>query len=197
MNSIVKLRVILDVEENVFRDIEIQRDAPLVHLHAATLDAFGWEGMEMAAFYRSNESWDRGEEIPLMAMPDLEGGSAASMESLTVGNLLPNLTARAVYVYDFLRMWCFYIEPVSEHAPAPGAGYPLLALEFGEAPAPSSRAPEGLDDADILAALGVEADDDTPYRTGDPELDAYFDDDSDGEDDGPEFTNLDDLDDMY
>lgn len=199
MSDIIKLRVILDVEEDVFRDIEIAQEAPLVHLHLATLDAFGWEGMEMASFYHSNEAWDRGDEIPLMAMP--EGTDAPCMETRTVADLLPDLNARAVYVYDFLRMWCFYIEPVETKPAAPSTGYPQLTLEFGAAPRPESRAPEGLDDADMLAALGMVEDggtDDGPAKTGDPELDAYLsDDEGDDGGDGPEFTSLDGLDDLY
>jgi hypothetical protein len=72
MSEIVKLRVILDVEADVFRDVEIARDATLLALHEAILAAFGWAGDEMASFYRSNESWERGAEIPLLAMPGME-----------------------------------------------------------------------------------------------------------------------------
>ncbi|MGB1076039.1 MAG: IS1096 element passenger TnpR family protein [Flavobacteriales bacterium] len=184
MGKILKLRVILDAEDDVFRDIEIAVDAPLVHLHAATLDAFGWEGMELASFYKSNDQWDRGEEIPLMAMPD--GPGTIDMESMRVADLLPDPGAKAVYVYDFLRMWCFYVEPVAWIEPEENAGYPRLVMEFGQPPAPESRAPEGVSDADFLAALGM---DEGPgshgHSTGDDESE------------GPEFTNLDDLDDIY
>ena len=55
MSKIFKIRVVLDVVEDVYRDIEIEANAPLLHLHAATLDAFGWQGDEMASFYRSNQ----------------------------------------------------------------------------------------------------------------------------------------------
>lgn len=198
MGKILKLRVVLDTESDVFRDIEIAADAPLVHLHAATLDAFGWEGMELASFFESNDQWDKGEEIPLMAMPELEGQTARDMESVTVGELLPTLASRAVYVYDFLRMWCFYVEPLEWVEPVPGEGYPRLVMEFGVAPALESKAPEGVNDADLLAALGMDAaDDGRPMRTGDPEIDSYFDDEDEDDSDGPEFTNIDDLDDLY
>ena len=97
MESIIKLRIILDATEDIFRDIEIDYDAPLLHLHMATLDAFEWENAnEMASFYKSNEAWDRGDEYPLMAMsPELP-----SMESATVKDLIPNLESKGLYVYD-------------------------------------------------------------------------------------------------
>ena len=50
MAAILKLRVILDTEEDIFRDIEIDMQAPLEHLHLATLDAFEWnDAREMAS----------------------------------------------------------------------------------------------------------------------------------------------------
>ncbi len=203
MSNILKIRVVLDVVEDVFRDIEIAADAPLLHLHAATLDAFGWDGDEMASFYRSNESWDRGEEIPLMAMPDgfeeaeesldfedmdLSATSrqteTPSMESKPVGHLLKAVNDRAVYVYDFLRMWCFYVELIEVLEPEEGASYPRLVGEFGEAPTPESR------EIDLMDLGDVEPE--GPTSTGDAELDAYL--NEDDEDDDVGHTSLDDLD---
>lgn len=199
MKKILKIRVVLDVVEDVFRDIEIEADAPLLHLHAATLDAFGWEGDEMASYYRSNEQWDRGEEIPLMAMPDamdeaeepmdfedmdLSMGSGKSnppsMESQRVGGLLSSVNDRAIYVYDFLRMWCFYVELVEVLDAEDGASYPRLVSEFGVAPAPESR------EIDLGDFEPEES-----SSTGDAELDAYLNED---EDEGDGYTSLDDLD---
>ena len=203
MKKILKIRVVLDVVEDVFRDIEIEGEAPLVHLHAATLDAFGWEGDEMSSFYRSNEQWDRGEEIPLMAMPDgfedaeesldfeemdlsTSSGIAdtPSMESKQVGQLFAEVNDRAVYVYDFLRMWCFYVELVEVLEPEEGASYPRLVGEFGVAPAPESREID-LGDLGYLEPKGADS-------TGDAELDAYL--SEDDEEDEAGYTSLDDLD---
>lgn len=210
MKTILAIRVVLDVVEDVFRDIEIAADAPLTHLHAATLDAFGWHGDEMASFYRSNESWDRGEEIPLMAMPegfdeedaavdfedmDLSAApqAAKSMDSVAVGQLLKEVNDRAVYVYDFLRMWCFYVELVDQKSPEEGAQYPRLTAEYGLAPAPESRE---MDLGDLGDFGDFEAPDE-PGSTGDPELDAYLNDGEDA-DESDRYTSLDDLDqDLY
>ena len=63
MSQIMRLRVILDTEEDVFRDIEIERNAPLMHLHFAVLDAFGWDSGELASFFQSDETWSRGKEF--------------------------------------------------------------------------------------------------------------------------------------
>ena len=46
---IYRLRVILDVREDVFRDIEIQGADTLEDLHNAIVQAFSLEGQEMAS----------------------------------------------------------------------------------------------------------------------------------------------------
>lgn len=196
MIQILKLRIILDTEADVFRDIEIAMSAPLEHLHSATLDAFGWDNAaEMASYYRSNESWDKGDEIPLMSMsPELP-----NMETTSVGDLLPDLNARGVYVYDYLRMWCFFIEPLTIEDAQENTDYPRLMMEFGTPPNPNSRQPEGLFDLKELAqdldsskkADSLHAED---YSTGDPEIDTYLSEDS-SEDDYSEgrIDNIDDF----
>jgi hypothetical protein len=47
--KIAKLRVILDTEQDVYRDIEIYTDSTLLHFHNAILDSFGWASGEMAS----------------------------------------------------------------------------------------------------------------------------------------------------
>lgn len=200
MSQIMRLRVILDTEDDVFRDIDIATDAPLMHLHFAVLDAFGWEAGELASFFQSDESWSRGKEFSLLDMSDPMADDGAkpedAMNQSTVGHLIPELGQRAIYVYDFLRMWCFYVEPLSLGEADPDAAYPALCHEFGTPPAFDSK------DGDLLEGMDLPADEDEddgkPYRTGDPELDAYLDGDDDEDDlGGGEHLSIDDLDDLY
>ena len=204
MEEIVKLRIIMDVEEDVFRDIEIELDAPLMHLHIATLDAFSWnDANEMASFYKSNDAWDKGDEFPLMSM----GPEFPSMETATVRDVVPSINSRGLYVYDYLRMWCFYLEPIEMGKRQSEVAYPRLMLEFGETPNPLSREPDGLDDAALMAeifgekpASGDSKNQRSSYgneSTGDPELDAYLANDSDDNEDSGGMENIDDLDDLY
>ena len=48
---VYKFRVILDVKEDVFRDIIIQGEATLEDLHNVINQSFGFAGDEMASFY--------------------------------------------------------------------------------------------------------------------------------------------------
>ena len=114
------------------------------------------------------------------------------MNESTVGHLIPELGHRAIYVYDFLRMWCFYVEPLALEDAKPDGAYPALCHEFGTPPAFDSK------DGDLLEGMDLpsEPEDDTPYRTGDPELDAYLDDEDDDDFGGGEHLSIDDLDDL-
>jgi hypothetical protein len=108
--TIYRFRVIMDTEEDVFRDIEIETTATFEELHRSVLDAFDFEEGEMASFYMSNENWEKGLEIPLMDMKQAEGASGVSMSNTQLSDMVSKPSDKVLYVYDFLRMWIFYIE---------------------------------------------------------------------------------------
>ena len=70
---IYKFRVILDAEEDIFRDIAIEKEANLEDFHNAIVNAFGFDGSEMAAFYTCDDDWTQDEEIPLFETGDVPG----------------------------------------------------------------------------------------------------------------------------
>lgn len=134
--NIFKFRVIIDTEQDVFRDIEIETDATFEQLHEAVLDAFDFESGEMASFYMSNEQWEKGLEIPLM---DMAGDAALSMKSTKLSDMLSKPSEKVLYVYDFMRMWIFYVELMEVKKDAPSTIYPRVALVYGDAPSQDSK----------------------------------------------------------
>lgn len=187
--NIFKFRVIVDTEADVFRDIEMPVDGTFLQLHEAILRAFEWEEGEMASFYLSNEEWDKGEEIPLMDMgsPE-ESGTSHSMATTVLNQKVGRPNDKLIYVYDFFRMWCFYIELHAVVKASPGMLYPRIALAFGESPVYDSKEMDLLSGFDMPGADGGEGSE----LTGDPEIDQYL---SDQDGDQPEsFESLDDLD---
>jgi hypothetical protein len=46
---------------------------------------------------------------------------------------------KLLYVYDFLRMWCFYVELIEVKKEMPSTIYPKVALAFGDAPSQDSK----------------------------------------------------------
>jgi hypothetical protein len=135
--NIFKFRVIIDTEQDVFRDIEIETEATFEDFHRAVLDSFDFEEGEMASFYISDENWTKGLEIPLMDM----GGKDASlsMANTKLSDLLSKPSEKVLYVYDFLRMWIFYVELLEVTKDKPSTIYPLVAMRYGDAPAMDSK----------------------------------------------------------
>jgi len=137
--SIFKFRVIMDTEHDVFRDIEIETSANFEALHRALLDAFDFEEGEMASFYLSNETWEKGLEIPLLDMVDGDGKAATSMGNTTLEEMVSKPADKVLYVYDFLRMWIFYIELIEVKKDTPSTIYPRVALVYGDAPSQDAK----------------------------------------------------------
>ena len=134
--NIFKFRVIIDTEQDVFRDIEIETESTFEELHRAILDGFDFEEGEMASFYMSNESWQKGLEIPLM---DMGGDKSLHMKSTRLSEMLSKPSDKVLYVYDFMRMWIFYVGLVEIKKDKPSTIYPRVALVYGEAPSQDSK----------------------------------------------------------
>lgn len=131
-----KIRVVLDTEEDVIRTILIDNEIHLETLHQTIANSFGFKGTEMASFYLSDEEWNEGEEIPLFNMS--EAGEGASMATTFLKDVLGFVGSKMIYVYDFLKMWTFYVE-VLEISEETEKELPLTILSLGEVPA---KAPE-------------------------------------------------------
>ena len=128
-----RFRVILDAEEDVFRDIEIMSDNSLEDFHNAIFQAFGFDGNEMASFYISDEEWNQGEEISQVDLT--EGGSDIRlMEETSLDDVVSESQTRLIYVYDFLSMWTFLVELAEIAEPEPGILYPNLMYVHGQLP---------------------------------------------------------------
>lgn len=148
-----RFRVILDAEEDVFRDIEIMANDTLEDLHNTILQAFGFDGTEMASFYISDDGWNQGEEISQFDM--VEGGSSVRlMNETTLDDILSEEQTKLIYIYDFLSMWTFLVELAEIAEPEPGMDYPNLMFVHGQLP---TSAP----DKDFVAEEGeMDIDDD-------------------------------------
>ncbi len=137
---IYKIRVILDAQEDIFRDIEIKANQTLGKLHEGIKSAFSLQGDEMASFYYSDKDWNQGEEIPLEDMTD--DGSGETMYDLFTKEVLKSKNDRILYVYDFLNMWTFFVEVLEINDKKPTLNYPLTVFRFGKMPlkVPSKKA---------------------------------------------------------
>ena len=108
---IYKFRAILDAEEDIFRDIAIESDNSLEDLHNALINAFGFDGTEVGAFYTCANDWSWHEEdgIPLFDTGDIPG-EIKTMAEYRLDDLVHEQNTKLVYVYDLFSMWTFFLE---------------------------------------------------------------------------------------
>ena len=175
--NLFKFRVIIDTEQDVFRDIEIETESNFDSLHKAVLDAFDFEQGEMASFYLSDEEWSKGLEISLMDMGGVDEDSL-SMSTTILSDMVMKPGDKILYVYDFMRMWIFYIELVEVKKDKPSTIYPRVALAFGDAPSQDSKEFQDMFESDIVGGAvvaGTELDEDEEDEFG--EDDSIFDED--------------------
>lgn len=130
---VYRFRVILDAEEDVFRDIELLQESTLEDFHNSIINAFGFDGNEMASFYTSDQEWNQGEEIPQFYMT--EGAeNVRLMNETTLDSVVSEDQTKLIYVYDFLNMWTFLIELGEIAEIEEGRDYPNLMFVHGQIP---------------------------------------------------------------
>ncbi|CAL67251.1 IS1096 element passenger TnpR family protein [Christiangramia forsetii] len=135
---VYRFRVILDADEDVFRDIEMLQESTLEDLHNTIVQSFGFDGTEMASFYVSDEEWNQGEEIHQFDMSGHDT-SIKLMNETSLDSILSEKQTKLIYVYDFLKMWTFFVELGQIAEIEEGRDYPNLMFVHGQIP---ENAPE-------------------------------------------------------
>ena len=136
---IFRFRIILDndTEDDVFRDLEIRETDTMEDLHNAIAQSFGFDGLEMASFFISDDHWNQGEEISMFDTGEADG--IRLMSETAINDVVFEMQPKLIYVYDFLNMWTFFVELAEIVDATPGAEYPNLMFAHGQLP---EEAPE-------------------------------------------------------
>jgi hypothetical protein len=178
-------RVVVDTKEDSFRDIEIASNATFESLHNAIIEAYEFRGDQMTSFFMSDDDWEKGEEISLMDM-----GFGKSMSDTKLDEMMEADGQKILYVYDFLKLWVFYVELVKTNAVATRSDLPAIILKIGKSPNEDDKEIpnllEGMTDFDGSSSKSNEVED--FYKTYGDEFNDDLDDDFEG------FENIDDLD---
>lgn len=132
---IYRFRVILYTKDDVFRDIEIDESSTLEDLHNSIIQIFGFLGNEMASFYKTDDNWGQGDELPLTEF----GPENPAMNEKKLNTLFDSENHKLLFVYDFLNLWTFFIELMEIGEVKFGVSYPNLINAQGEVP---EEAPE-------------------------------------------------------
>lgn len=153
---VYKFRVILDAEDDVFRDIAILEEDTLEDLHNAIVNAFGFDGLEIASFYTCDNKWNQEDEISLFDTGDIIGEQKI-MNDYPLSEILDKENTKIIYVYDFLNMWTFLVELAAIEELTLGNVYPETLFSHGEMP---NDAPEKDFEADMKEDIYGEFEDD-------------------------------------
>ena len=135
----LKFRILLDTKKNeeIFHDILIADGEDFETFFQTIIKSFEFKGDQMASFYVSNETWDKGEEISLLDLSEGEESQVQIMKDTKVKDHLLDRDQKFILVYDFLKMWIFLIELIGVQEETPDA--PQLVLSVGTNPKEDSK----------------------------------------------------------
>ncbi len=128
-----KFRVILDTKDDVIREVAVAKDFSLEELHLTILNAFGFEPIEMASFYYTDDNWTQQDEIPLFNMNEQVGG-LTQMSDYKLDFIFTKKNKKMLYVYDFFNLWTFFVEFIGVYKTNEDKNIPLLLFSLGEVP---------------------------------------------------------------
>lgn len=156
--------MLLDTDTNteIFRDILIKDTDNFESLYKAIISAFRFQGDQMASFYISNDSWDKGHEISLMDMTygdDSIDSPSTVMSTAIIKDFLEEPDQKYILVYDFMRMWIFLIELIGYEKEGPEK--PEVVMSVGMAPPEDSR--NATDNENMFAGSTDEYEDDDEF----------------------------------
>lgn len=172
---VYKFRVILDTEEDIFRDIAILDTDTLEDLHNTISNAFGFDGSEMASFYTCDNQWNQQDEIPLFDTGDIPGEQSI-MQDFVLKDILDRDQTKIIYVYDFLNMFTFFVELGALEEQQNGITYPELLFAHGEITGiDQDNFDIDFDQDDIYADFEDDLDEEDLDMFGDDEFGSYDD----------------------
>tara|TARA_B100000989_G_scaffold13281_1_gene8969 strand:+ start:531 stop:992 length:462 start_codon:yes stop_codon:yes gene_type:complete len=102
----LKFRVILNVEEDVLRDIVLDSNTSLIEFSNIISSEFGFDSSEISTFYNTNEDWDQLSEIKIFKLEEKD----KIMANASISNFFHLVGDKLIFIYDFLNYWTFFIE---------------------------------------------------------------------------------------
>ena len=127
---VLRIRVILNVEEDVLRDIEIDESSSMIEFHKTISSLFGFDSSEPSIFYKSNNKWEREEEIKIFKLDENDKVYCDS----NISEYISSKGDKLIYIYDFLNYWTFFIDVNESVEKVKDKEYPCCVLSVGEVP---------------------------------------------------------------
>tara|TARA_B100000989_G_scaffold266810_1_gene220537 strand:- start:401 stop:832 length:432 start_codon:yes stop_codon:yes gene_type:complete len=102
----LKFRIILNVEEDVLRDIVIDSSTSLFEFSQIISTEFGFDSHEISTFHNTDDNWEQLDEIKIFKIDDKD----EIMDNIPISNFFISKNDKLIFIYDFLNYWTFFIE---------------------------------------------------------------------------------------
>ncbi len=140
--AVYRFRVIIEDNDDVYRDIDIKAAQTFAELQATIQEAFKFDNKHAASFFVSDDYWRkhleitlRKEDLPLT--PEeirLKVEPKKLMSEAKIAKYIETPHQRFVYVYDENVQWNFLLEMMKITNEEPKAKYPLISKSIGNPP---------------------------------------------------------------
>ena len=127
---VLRIRIILNVKEDVLRDIEIDASSSMIEFHKTISSFFCFDSSEPSTFFKSNDNWERDEEIKIFKLDDNDKVYSDS----SISEFIDSKGDKLIYIYDFLNYWTFFINVNEAVEKIKDKEYPYCVLSVGEVP---------------------------------------------------------------
>ena len=140
--AVYRFKVIIEDNDDVYRDIDIKAAQTFEDLHLIIQEAFKFDNKHAASFFVSDDYWRKGLEITLRKedlelTPEevrLKVEPKKLMSEAKIAKYIETPHQRFVYVFDEKAQWTFLIEMMKIANEEPRAKYPLIAKSVGNPP---------------------------------------------------------------
>ena len=102
----LKFRIILNVKEDVLRDIVIESGTSLIEFSKIISTEFGFDSSEISTFHNTDDNWEQLDEIKIFKIDDKD----EIMDNIPISNFFISKNDKLIFIYDFLNYWTFFIE---------------------------------------------------------------------------------------
>lgn len=140
--AVYRFKVIIEDNDDVYRDIDIKSVQTFEELHDTIQEAFKFDKKHAASFFVSDDYWRKGLEITLRKedlplTPEeirLKVEPKKLMSETKIAKLIETPHQRFVYVFDENVQWNFLLEMMKIITEDAKGKYPIISKSIGTAP---------------------------------------------------------------
>ena len=140
--AIYKFKIIVEDNDDIYREIEIKSGQTFDDFHNAIQEAFAFDKKHAASFFVSDDYWRKDQEITLrkedIALDEDEIKEGVSPKKLMIdtkiAKFIESPRQRFMYVFDPIAKWSFCIELMKILPDNPAGKFPSCVRTIGKSP---------------------------------------------------------------